>query len=35
VNARWDRVGHLPQLFQQSLAGTAYHFGPVWPVRVE
>jgi hypothetical protein len=35
VNARWDRVGHLPQLFQQSLAGTAYHFGPVWPVPAE
>jgi len=31
VNQRWDRVGHLPQLFQQSLAGTAYHFGAVWP----
>jgi hypothetical protein len=35
VSARWDRVGHLPQLFQQSLAGTAYHFGPVWPRPAE
>jgi len=31
VPGRWDRVGHLSQLFQQSLAGTAYHFGAVWP----
>jgi hypothetical protein len=31
VARRWDRVGGLPQLFQQSLAGTAYHFGAVWP----
>jgi hypothetical protein len=31
VSARWDKVGHLPQLFLQSLAGTAYHFGAVWP----
>jgi hypothetical protein len=33
MSARWDRVGHLRQLFQQSLAGTAFHFGPAWPVR--
>ena len=35
IAARWNRVGHLPQLFQQSLAGTAFHFGPSWPVPVE
>jgi hypothetical protein len=35
VNARWDKVGHLPQLFRQSLAGTAYHFGAVWPRPLE
>jgi hypothetical protein len=29
--ARWNRVGTLPRLFVQSLAGTAYHFGPAWP----
>ena len=32
MSARWDRVGHLGQLFQQSLAGTAFHFGAAWPV---
>ena len=31
VASRWDRVGHLPRLFEQSLAGTAYHFGAGWP----
>jgi len=35
VPERWDRVGHLPRLLQQSLAGTAYHFGAVWPRPAE
>jgi hypothetical protein len=28
---RWDRVGHLSQLFRQSLAGTSFEFGYAWP----
>jgi hypothetical protein len=29
---RWDRVGHLSQLFRQSLAGTSFDFGYAWPM---
>jgi hypothetical protein len=29
--ARWNGSGSLRRLFQQSLAGTGYHFGPAWP----
>jgi len=31
IDARWDRVGHLSQLFRQSLAGTSFDFGYSWP----
>jgi hypothetical protein len=31
IDARWNRVGHLSQLFRQSLAGTAFDFGYSWP----
>jgi hypothetical protein len=31
LNDRWNRVGYLPQLFRQSLAGTAFYFGYAWP----
>jgi hypothetical protein len=31
IDARWNRVGHLSQLFRQSLAGTSFDFGYSWP----
>lgn len=35
IASRWDRVGHLSQLFRQSLAGTSFHFGYSWPRPAE